>query len=371
MSPDSVAVGDIMQTVNPEGFEPTEHEVTYSETKPQPCVEIITESGATLKCSTSAPILTSEGEQCDAAQLLGRFIPYKDGDKYEYTLVSEVRDIGEQLVQHITCGNQYFLAGGGNGLYLLHHNVKMQVDGARQNAIMRMDDNNNQFLQESNGFGGGATRGAMQANGTWDAAHGGTASNPATSFGQSQQAPLGQGIFDAFGQAGAPVNGSVPDSMSREWGGTGQSSLPAYNNSWYTNPQQSAQPVQPSMGNPAEAPYTGFKGFIRKATNAVDNKLLGNIYDENSDSFNAGNVAALGARLVPGGSLAAAGFNKYANGQLMKGNDGMGTDYARTQMQQQYDRTTDPSKRQSYVTDLATKYNMQPAQVLQIIGRGE
>lgn len=362
MSPDSVAVGDIMQTVNPEGFEPTEHEVTYSETKPQPCVEIITESGATLKCSTSAPILTSEGEQCDAAQLLGRFIPYKDGDKYEYTLVSEVRDIGEQLVQHITCGNQYFLAGGGNGLYLLHHNVKMQVDGARQNAIMRMDDNNNQFLQESNGFGGGATRGAMQANGTWDAAHGGTASNPATQWGQNMQDNTqqsnsgwnGQLIDPSYsGQAAPSAPGTAAANLWGSVGGVGNYTPPNFGEN-----MPPPMPTQAPSGSPSGGSSAG-SGVV----NWIDNHA-GNFYDENSGKVNKLNTT-LGALSMITGLPIQRGAMALSKSHLMNGSGG---DWARTQMQQQYDRSN-PQQQQQFINSTAEKYNTTPENVRGIIGR--
>lgn len=353
-----MGVGDIMPTVNAESLGATEHEVTYSETKLQPCVEIITESGATLKCSTSAPILTREGEPCDAGRLLGRSVPVKNGDRYSDTLVTEVRDIGKRLVQHITCGNQYFLAGSGNGLYLLHHNMKYSGLGTDLYALS----------DEIAATAGQGTNNSFNTGPTAGSAYGG---NRVPSYAQTHQdsAPLGQGLIDAYGEAPAPMGQQDPQSwMSKPFIGTGQSSLPAYDNSWYSpTPPAQGQPV----GSPAKGQYDGVGGFIRKTANTIDNKVLGNIYDENTGHLNTGNIAALAARvLVPGAGIAEAVFNKYSQGQVMNGNHGIGTDHARTQMQQHYDRST-PVQQQGYVSDLARKYNMQPEQVLQIIGRGQ
>src|SRR5690606_15079284 len=76
----------------------------------------------------SAPICDETGEEVTAENLLGIVVPVSNHGMIEFETVMKVEDIGEQLVQHITCENNYFLAGKKKGRYLLHHNAK-NVEG--------------------------------------------------------------------------------------------------------------------------------------------------------------------------------------------------------------------------------------------------
>lgn len=119
-----IKVGDTMLTTDAVTFEEGADEVTYSKPELQPCVEITTESGIQLQCSTSAPIADKDGNQVKAPDLLDVVIPVYDHGERRFEKVVSVEKIGLRTVQKITCGNKFFKAGKESGRYVLHHNVK-------------------------------------------------------------------------------------------------------------------------------------------------------------------------------------------------------------------------------------------------------
>lgn len=121
-----VAAGDTMALADESTLAPRTGTVSYAEPKMQPCVEIITASGARLRCSTSAPIPTPRGLVL-APHLAGRQVAVMDGDGTRWEAVHLVRAIGQRMVQHITVGNACFWAGAEQGRYILHHNVKQSI----------------------------------------------------------------------------------------------------------------------------------------------------------------------------------------------------------------------------------------------------
>jgi hypothetical protein len=126
-----IVVGSTMQLADERSLEPALGEVTYSQRKTVPGVRIITQSGISLKCSTTAPIPTSEGLIL-APNLLGKKVPVRrdvDGiPKMSWELIEVVESIGLIEVQHITVGDRCFWAGEKKNGYILHHNLK-QPDG--------------------------------------------------------------------------------------------------------------------------------------------------------------------------------------------------------------------------------------------------
>lgn len=115
-----VREGDTLSMADPLTLEPMTGVVSYSEAKLQPCVEIITESGIVLRCSTTAPIPTREGVRT-APNVAGREIPILVGGIARWDRVKRMRSLGMQWVQHITCEDGCFWAGTVAG-YILHHN---------------------------------------------------------------------------------------------------------------------------------------------------------------------------------------------------------------------------------------------------------
>ncbi|MCE4540712.1 hypothetical protein LXT12_26105 [Pelomonas sp. P7] len=107
-------------------------EVTYSLRKTQPGYRIVTQSGASLVCSSSAPIPTTDGLVL-APMLLGKRVATRRAlstgtYKSEWEVVESVQEVGLIDVQHITVGDRCFWAGESMGAFILHHNLKAEPD---------------------------------------------------------------------------------------------------------------------------------------------------------------------------------------------------------------------------------------------------
>ena len=121
----SVGVGDKLElVVDAATFARRAGRVNYAQRKLAPCVRIITESGISLDCSTSAPILCSDETLVLAPDLIDQVIPVSDFGEHRHERVVAVEDIGDREVIHITCENSVFLAGRQRGRYIGHHNLK-------------------------------------------------------------------------------------------------------------------------------------------------------------------------------------------------------------------------------------------------------
>lgn len=94
-------------------------------TRPEPCVRIVTESGISLVCSHSAPIMTESKDYLNAPETLGARVAVMSNDEARFEEVTEVVDMGVLEVRPITAGNQNFWAGEKDGEYILHHNIWM------------------------------------------------------------------------------------------------------------------------------------------------------------------------------------------------------------------------------------------------------
>jgi hypothetical protein len=113
-----------MTVIDPYSFELGTGAVSRADLELQPCVRITSASGVTLECSTSAPIALADGSQCLAPDLLGKLVSVMVDGMVSVEEVVSVEDIGEKEIVHITCENNFFLAGAEEGKYFLHHNVK-------------------------------------------------------------------------------------------------------------------------------------------------------------------------------------------------------------------------------------------------------
>ena len=122
----AIAVGDQMQLADERTLEPGLGIVSYSQIKTAAGFRITTESGASLKCSDTAPIPTPEGLVL-APDLQGKRVAVRlDGANgaVRWEAVTAVEAIGQIQVQHITVGDKCFWAGEKAGAYILHHNLK-------------------------------------------------------------------------------------------------------------------------------------------------------------------------------------------------------------------------------------------------------
>ena len=120
-----IKVGDKMLVIDPVTKVTSIQRVTFAEIKMMPCVRVTTKGGVVLDCSTTAPIADVTGAQILAPDLLGKIIPVMNDGKYMDDEVTDVSDINEHAIIHITCGDKFFLAGKYKNKYLMHHNIKI------------------------------------------------------------------------------------------------------------------------------------------------------------------------------------------------------------------------------------------------------
>jgi len=98
--------------------------VSYSVRRRHECVRFKTAHGTELTCSTYAPIGLVDGGNVLAPHAQGCWIATRDQDGWLPDEVVSVTNVGEQDIQHITCEDDYYLAGDLVGRYAAHHNLK-------------------------------------------------------------------------------------------------------------------------------------------------------------------------------------------------------------------------------------------------------
>jgi hypothetical protein len=127
-----IKVGESMFLADEDTLEHAMGEVTYSKTIEAEGYRIVTESGASLVCSDTAPIPVKGKGLVNPEGLLGEIIAVRhDLDTSfitEWEKVVAVEPVGRIKVQHITVGDRCFWAGEKKGSYILHHNYKQVPD---------------------------------------------------------------------------------------------------------------------------------------------------------------------------------------------------------------------------------------------------
>lgn len=131
----NVEIGQEMLTSDPYNFFDTmPSKVSYSKTSSQPCVRIVTESGASLICSTTAPIPTLDNGYMLAPAIMGRKVPVMRSNISSWEKIVLIEFVGYKDVQHITVDDKCFWAGEVDGVYILHHN-KTNVSATNTSQI--------------------------------------------------------------------------------------------------------------------------------------------------------------------------------------------------------------------------------------------
>lgn len=100
--------------------------VTFSEHRQSPGVRLVTRDGLSLRCSESAPIMTTAG-YVPAVELIGRCVEIGG----EPRLIESVEPLGHIVVQHIAMSEESdpcFLVGDAPGALFPHHNRKKIED---------------------------------------------------------------------------------------------------------------------------------------------------------------------------------------------------------------------------------------------------
>ena len=120
-----VREGDELRLMSPGSGAQRWGKVTYSKIETADSVRLITENGVVLSCSKTAPIGLANGGDVLAEFALGHRVALNDLGTYGSSRVVKVEALGSLLVQHITCENEFFLAGDIQGRSFTHHNKKL------------------------------------------------------------------------------------------------------------------------------------------------------------------------------------------------------------------------------------------------------
>jgi hypothetical protein len=117
-----VVVGDVLSLFDP-FLGASEGVVTYSTPVLADRLRIVTQSGAALTCSTTAPIPTERAGCVLAPNLMGHRVLVRREGVTQWEVVSDLVRLSRGWVQHITVGDRCFWAGDADA-DLLHHNLK-------------------------------------------------------------------------------------------------------------------------------------------------------------------------------------------------------------------------------------------------------
>lgn len=101
-------------------------EVTFSRPELQPCVRLVADGFGTLGCSISAPMQLREGSAL-SIDCLAREVVVRLAAERGHAVITELRDLGDQRVQHITLANapdDFFWTGDAKDALFGHHNAK-------------------------------------------------------------------------------------------------------------------------------------------------------------------------------------------------------------------------------------------------------
>jgi hypothetical protein len=128
-----IKVGDTMILADQETLEGGSGRVSYSQVKEAHGYRIITETGASLVCSETAPIPVRDKGLLTPDKLLGEEVAVRWDERGQslasWEKVTKVEEVGLIKVQHITVGDRCFWAGEKKGAYILHHNLKNGPQG--------------------------------------------------------------------------------------------------------------------------------------------------------------------------------------------------------------------------------------------------
>ena len=98
--------------------------VVFNHVDHQPCVRVMTKTGVSLVCSTTAPIFTKDLEFVSAPDLMNKEVACMRNDETFWDKVVSVEDMGHMFVAVINAGDTAFWAGETNEAFILHHNVR-------------------------------------------------------------------------------------------------------------------------------------------------------------------------------------------------------------------------------------------------------
>lgn len=133
-----IKVGDTMELADEETLVAATGIVGYSQVKQAFGYRIITETGASLVCSDTAPIPVRGKGLLTPDKLLGEKVAVRwdevGQNRAGWEQIVKVEKVGTIQVQHITVGNKCFWAGEKKGASILHHNLNRASAARRERA---------------------------------------------------------------------------------------------------------------------------------------------------------------------------------------------------------------------------------------------
>lgn len=123
-----IKVGDTMELASEITLEPRSGIVSRSDRSLQQCYRILTAGGASLVCSSSAPIPVRAGGYRRPTQLMGHEVAVRRAAGSGWETIIDIVSVGYREVQNITVENACFWAGEKDGSYILHHNLKRDTE---------------------------------------------------------------------------------------------------------------------------------------------------------------------------------------------------------------------------------------------------
>jgi len=92
----------------------------------QVCHNVVTESGASLVCSDTAPIPTKDNGIKNPPELVGELVPVLRNNSITWEKVVSNENMGYKFVKVIDAYDNYFWAGATADAFILHHNIISQ-----------------------------------------------------------------------------------------------------------------------------------------------------------------------------------------------------------------------------------------------------
>jgi hypothetical protein len=88
----------------------------------QPCMKLITHTGASITASKSTPMTLFDGTTVLFPDMLGRSVMVLRNGEMEWETVMTLQDVGNRPVNHIHVGGRCYWAGDDEGVYIATHN---------------------------------------------------------------------------------------------------------------------------------------------------------------------------------------------------------------------------------------------------------
>jgi hypothetical protein len=116
-------IGDVVDGVCYDPVSIVGRTVTANAVMLQPCLRLVSASGCTVDASTSTPMTLPDGSLCMFPDMLGQMVLVDDHGELRWEPVTELIDLGMQLVILLRVGDQCFFSGQSPDRRVATHNL--------------------------------------------------------------------------------------------------------------------------------------------------------------------------------------------------------------------------------------------------------